>query len=438
MIRVLIVDHTGERGARMQLPRGEQLKLKAERVPGVTVDFFFHANHVFGKAVPDRKEKAADLASRSGGSGKTSASQRYDLALLHMSNTSSSREEQKSYNRILSHACDHAIEFSGAGVDWKAEQESWAPPYDHIKTSARLLLSQIDAFLSVMASEASGTHTGFRQAVESVFFRRGSIDRLIEDLTAFDRLIQGMATALERAGDPEAVDSAKPEPAGLRGSTQSKGGHSAQTITQKPWLWFDDCRDDIIGLVAGKAPSSAFQDIIVGMDRNIAPAADAILAKYQGSGRRTDGALVRLVGCLIDVWARGETEGRGEAKLLLTDQRLLAEAHEEYTRLCVLASGAAGLIIEQFLEYRQYVNHTLWQNRLLLGLNSASSARRKLQDAGVWPLAKDEVESLLGVAGTLFGLDSLYLRETAEPRIRECLDAVSCQNSTELESAAPS
>lgn len=423
MIRVLIVDHTGEEEGRTQTPRGEQLKAKAERVSGVVVDFFFHAQDVFGRAATDGEEEVVGSTSTSGLSGGGSVLPKYDLALLHMSNTSNSEEERECYARILDHACDHAIEFSGAGVHWEAEQQGWGPRYDHVKASDRLLLSRINAFLSVMVDEGSDTHAGFRKAVEYVLFRKGSIGRLIEELVTFDQLVQGMATALAEAADADEADSKDPESDGHRGTRYSERAQVARAMRHEPWLWFDDCRHDLVNLVAGKTPSSAFRDAVIGMDRYVAPAAAAILTMYHGPGRKTDGALVRLVGCLLGCWSNGTTD-RETAQLLLTDQQVLEEAHEEYGRLRVLATGAAGLIVEQFLEYRQYVNHTLWKNRLLVGFESAASARRKLQDAQVWPLARDEVDSLLGVAGTLFGLDSPYLRDTAEPRIRKCLDAL--------------
>lgn len=61
-------------------------------------------------------------------------------------------------------------------------------------------------------------------------------------------------------------------------------------------------------------------------------------------------------------------------------------------------------IIEDFLDYRAYVSHTLCQHRLFLGLSTPKNAREWLSDAAVWPLVHDEAIRLCGLAGTLYGI----------------------------------
>lgn len=61
-------------------------------------------------------------------------------------------------------------------------------------------------------------------------------------------------------------------------------------------------------------------------------------------------------------------------------------------------------IIEDFLDYRAYVSHTLCQHRLFLGLSSPMSSREWLSDAAVWPLVHDEAVRLCSLAGTLYGI----------------------------------
>lgn len=61
-------------------------------------------------------------------------------------------------------------------------------------------------------------------------------------------------------------------------------------------------------------------------------------------------------------------------------------------------------IVEDFLDYRAYVSHTLCQNRLFLGLSNPANARERLRDAYVWPLVYDETKHLCEMTGTLYGI----------------------------------
>jgi hypothetical protein len=69
-------------------------------------------------------------------------------------------------------------------------------------------------------------------------------------------------------------------------------------------------------------------------------------------------------------------------------------------------------IIEDFLDYRAYVSHTLCKHRLFLGLETADEARQRLSDACVWPLVAIEAERLFELAGTLYGMRSQSLEST--------------------------
>lgn len=61
-------------------------------------------------------------------------------------------------------------------------------------------------------------------------------------------------------------------------------------------------------------------------------------------------------------------------------------------------------IMEDFLDFRSYVSHTLCQHRLFLGMSSPANARERLSDAYVWPLVHDEAELLCNMLGTLYGI----------------------------------
>jgi hypothetical protein len=68
-------------------------------------------------------------------------------------------------------------------------------------------------------------------------------------------------------------------------------------------------------------------------------------------------------------------------------------------------------IVNEFLEYRTYVSHTLCKHRLLMGLTNPVTARRKFDDAAVWPFIERETTRLFELSGTLFGLESPELRD---------------------------
>lgn len=61
-------------------------------------------------------------------------------------------------------------------------------------------------------------------------------------------------------------------------------------------------------------------------------------------------------------------------------------------------------ILDDFLDYRSYVSHTLCQHRLFLGLSSPANARERLCDAYVWPLVHDEAKLLCDMMGALYGI----------------------------------
>lgn len=77
-------------------------------------------------------------------------------------------------------------------------------------------------------------------------------------------------------------------------------------------------------------------------------------------------------------------------------------------------------IIEDFLDYRAYVSHTLCKHRLFLGLETADEARQRLSDACVWPLVAIEAERLLELAGTLYGMRNQSL-DSARKDVQEVL-----------------
>lgn len=61
-------------------------------------------------------------------------------------------------------------------------------------------------------------------------------------------------------------------------------------------------------------------------------------------------------------------------------------------------------IRDDFFDYRAFVSHTLCQNRLFLGLSSASNARARLSDAYVWPLVHDEAQHFCDSMDSLYGI----------------------------------
>ncbi len=77
-------------------------------------------------------------------------------------------------------------------------------------------------------------------------------------------------------------------------------------------------------------------------------------------------------------------------------------------------------IVEDFLDYRAYVSHTLCKHRLFLGLDTPDEARQRLSDACVWPLVAIEADRLLKLSGTLYGMRSQSLT-SARHDVREVL-----------------
>ena len=78
-------------------------------------------------------------------------------------------------------------------------------------------------------------------------------------------------------------------------------------------------------------------------------------------------------------------------------------------------------VLAEFSDYRAYVSHTLCKHRLFLGLGSVAGARRRFDDAAVWPLLRDEAIRLLDHSGTLFGLVSNHLDRKISQEIKNAL-----------------
>lgn len=74
----------------------------------------------------------------------------------------------------------------------------------------------------------------------------------------------------------------------------------------------------------------------------------------------------------------------------------------------------ADIIIKEFLDARAYVSHTLVKYRLCFNQYSVSDGKKRLEDASVWPLVPNEIESLCTTASTLFGINSSGLQEACE------------------------
>ncbi len=62
-------------------------------------------------------------------------------------------------------------------------------------------------------------------------------------------------------------------------------------------------------------------------------------------------------------------------------------------------------IIDEFFDYRAYVSHTLWKQRLFLGLDSSDHFTRRMRDGFIWPLVPREAQRMLQTSCTLFGID---------------------------------
>ena len=71
-------------------------------------------------------------------------------------------------------------------------------------------------------------------------------------------------------------------------------------------------------------------------------------------------------------------------------------------------------IIEDFLDYRAYVSHTLCKHRLFLGLDTAEDARQRLSDACVWPLVAVETGRMTELASALYGMRSQSLEASCK------------------------
>ena len=86
-------------------------------------------------------------------------------------------------------------------------------------------------------------------------------------------------------------------------------------------------------------------------------------------------------------------------------------------------------IMDDFMDYRAYVSHTLCQHRLFLGLSSPGNARERLGDAYVWPLVHDEANQLCDMTGTLYGIDISKHHELVSviDRIRKTLKEMVCK-----------
>jgi len=64
------------------------------------------------------------------------------------------------------------------------------------------------------------------------------------------------------------------------------------------------------------------------------------------------------------------------------------------------------LIIDDFMDLRAYVSHTLLLHRLTLGMSTPESARLRLSDAAIWPFVSREITRFCDLASTLYGLES--------------------------------
>ncbi|MBF0466706.1 MAG: hypothetical protein HQK94_16675 [Nitrospirae bacterium] len=64
-------------------------------------------------------------------------------------------------------------------------------------------------------------------------------------------------------------------------------------------------------------------------------------------------------------------------------------------------------ILNEFLDFRNYVSHTLCKNRLFLYLNSknAETALKSLSEPSVWSILKVEIESLFNLGPQLYGIN---------------------------------
>ena len=76
------------------------------------------------------------------------------------------------------------------------------------------------------------------------------------------------------------------------------------------------------------------------------------------------------------------------------------------------------------MDYRAFVSHTLCKQRFFLGLDTANSARRRLNDASVWPLLRKEALRLLDLSDSLFGLVSEALNEQVKVPLHKVLTSL--------------
>ncbi len=64
------------------------------------------------------------------------------------------------------------------------------------------------------------------------------------------------------------------------------------------------------------------------------------------------------------------------------------------------------IIVNEFLDARAYVSHTLVKHRLSFALDDASVAREQLKDSSVWPLVGHEIIWLCKASSGIFGIKS--------------------------------
>ncbi len=91
-------------------------------------------------------------------------------------------------------------------------------------------------------------------------------------------------------------------------------------------------------------------------------------------------------------------------------------------------------ILDEFSDYRKYVSHTLCQNRLFLGLDTLQGARRRVGDAGVWPLTGTESRQLIKLSGPLCGLVSKPLKQKIDTPMKKALDMMDKETAALLKS----
>lgn len=88
---------------------------------------------------------------------------------------------------------------------------------------------------------------------------------------------------------------------------------------------------------------------------------------------------------------------------ILFDEKVVKHAHDDF--LMAAKWFEKKKVVDEFLEFRAFVSHTLLKNRFMLGdLANQHRNRNRLLDPYEWPLLQRKIEDMLQLGASLFGI----------------------------------